>query len=199
MARPAKVLVDKTLAEVRDPQGMATTRAQALSLVSSCQQQVNASLDDVIISTPFNLPPYTQIYPITFDFPDAVRILTVRDDSGRDIDKLGERADIASGWLNSSWFTEVGTQLRSWGLIGRDLLVLRPGLRMQTTITVRYTRVTPTLAIEADPTVVPDEDDPAITDLAALLIRMKSRDFNALDRDFTRFQETIKHLRETKR
>lgn len=199
MARPAKDLVDKLLAEVRDPQGMATSRAQALSLISTCQQQINASLDDVVISTAFNVPPFTQIYPISLTFPDAVRILSIRDPSGRDLSQLSDRADIECAWLNSSWFTEVGSELRSWGLIGRDLLMLRPGLRAQVQVTVRYTQVTPVLAIEADPTVVPDEDDPVITDLTALLVRMKSRDFDGLDKDFTRFKETIAVLKETHR
>ena len=84
MARPAKDLVDKLLAEVRDPQGMATTRAQALDLISRSQVQINAALDDVVISTPFNVPPFTQIYSISGSFPDCVRILSVRDAVGRD-------------------------------------------------------------------------------------------------------------------
>ena len=199
MARPAKDLVDKVLAEVRDPQGMATTRVQALDLISRSQVQVNAVLDDVVISTAFNVPPFTQIYPISGSFPDCVRILSVRDASGRDLYEMSARADIDATWLNSGWFTEVGSNLISWGTIGRDLFMLRPGLYAQQPVTVRYTQVTPTLAVEADRTVAPDEDDVAIDYLAALLIRMKSRDFDGLDKDFARFKETMMTLRDTKR
>lgn len=196
MARPAKDLVDKTLAEVRDPQGMATTRAQVLQLVSRCQQQINAILDDYVTSAAFNVPPHTLIFPVAGTFPDAIRILTIRDVNNRDLDKMFDRADLESSWINQGWLTERGNTLLSWGTIGRDLFVLRPGLYAQQTVTVYYTQATPTLAIEADRTVVPDEDDPSVGDLAALLVRMKSRDFEGLDKDFQRFKESVTALRE---
>lgn len=199
MALPAKGLIDQLLAQVRDPQGVATTRAQALALLSRSQQQVNAALDDVVISTSFNVPPFTLIFPISATFPDCVRILSVRDASNRDLDRMSDRADIESTWINAGWLTERGSTLRSWGTIGRDLFVLRPGLFAQQAVTMRYTQLTPTLATEADSTVVPNEDDPAVVDLAALLIRLKSRDFDGLDKDFERFKQNMTSLRDTRK
>ena len=199
MGGPASGYITKLLAEVRDPQGMATTRARVLQIISRCQQQINASLDDVVVTASFNVSPSTQIYSISQSFPDCVRILSVRDPVGRDLYQLSERADIDATWLNSGWFTEVGSQLLSWGTIGRDLFMLRPGIRLQQTVTVRYTQVTPTLAIEADDVILPDEDSPPLDYLAALLVRMKSRDFDGLDKDFERFKTTMGALREIKR
>lgn len=202
MAQQAKALIDTLLDRVRDPEGMATTRAQALNLVSRSQQTINSLLDDVVVSTLFTVPPYTQIFPIASILtgqPQPVRILAVKDAAGRDLFRLGSRADLESYWVNLYWFTEQGDELDSWGTVGRGLLVLRPALAAQQVVTVLYTQLTPTLAVEGDSTLVPPEDDQAILDLGELLIRMKSRDFGDMKGLFERFKTRVTALKESER
>lgn len=199
MATLASTMVTDVLTEVRDPLGIATSRADVLSLVSVAQQQVNGILDDVIDSASFAVPAKSRLFQIFANFPAAVRILSIRDASGRDLDKMSARADEESTWIDLGWLTAIGSELRSWGTIGRDVLALRPGLSTASTVSVRYTKLTAALTSEAQTTEVPAEDDPAVRDLAALLVRLKSRDFDGLPEDLERFKATMGALKESTR
>src|SRR5258708_3354716 len=123
---PGGALVTEALGRARDPQGTATTRIQTLALVSTAQQVVNGILADIIGSANVVVQPRTALYQISAYLPSAVQILAVRDASGRDLEPLNSIDQLF--WISSHWLTAVGSEIRSFLSIGRDLLILYPNV-----------------------------------------------------------------------
>ncbi len=103
--------------------------------------------------------------------------MDVQDASGRSLD--GPIPYKSLHWLNQEWFTEVGSELRSWCLVGKDLLILRPALKVGQTVTVRYVAITEALAIVGDQFQCPDEDIEMVLDPVEFILLLKAQDLDA--------------------
>lgn len=194
---PAVDLVNQVLTRARDPQGIATSRAVTLSLVSLSQVVVNGFVGDVVSSTALTIQPRTLLYQLSSFLPSAVKVIRVADVSGRDLDPLLSIDELSH--LSSNWITDVSDSPQAWCAIGRDLIAIWPGVRTTIILNVFYTLLTPQLTTEIDVTVVPHETDNLIVDLATFLVRLKSRDLteakHAFDGMMTEFQTLTKEKR----
>ena len=128
--------------------------------------------------------------------PNVSKIQGIRLASGEDLDPIPFNM---LSWLHARWITSVGDRPLSFSLVGRDLLIVRPGVLAPTTVTVFYKPIFPAFANEATLFSVPDEDVDMITDIAEALLLLKARDYQnlqpVLDRLGRNITETIRTLR----
>ena len=169
----ATTLAGQASERARDPNQTGTSQANVISLLSFAQQVVNGALAHVVNNAPLALVARQVIYPIFANLPAAVRILAVRDASGRDLVPLGEFSALRQ--VNTGWPSAVSDVPRSFALCGRDLLIVYPGAVFPPTLTVVYSKLTTTLT-GASATEVTNDDDDALLDLTELLLLLKSRD-----------------------
>jgi hypothetical protein len=182
----------------RDQNFEGTSQSNMILLASYAQQVINAALHDVVASASLTLTPRQNIYQLSSVLPSAVKVLAVRDASGRDLQPMyGEAEEVAVADLQ--WLTAVSDAPRNYGVIGRDLLFIYPGVRVAQTLTVFYSELTPTLALTTDTTVVPNEDDDAIFDLVEALLLLKNRDLLGAPAAIARFRDRIQYLRKERR
>ena len=169
----ATTLAGQASERARDPNQTGTSQANVISLLSFAQQVVNGALAHVTATAPLALVSRQVIYPIFANLPAAVRILAVRDASGRDLVPLGEFSALRQ--VDTGWPSAVSDAPRSFTLCGRDLLIVYPGAVFPPTLTVVYSELTTPLT-GASATEVTNDDDDALLDLTELLLLLKSRD-----------------------
>lgn len=182
---------------VRDPNFGATTQPQVINLLSYAQQVVNGALDEETDSASLVLQPRTVLYQLSSFLPSAVRVLGIRDASGRDLDPINydnlQQIDL-------NWPFAIADAPRSFCQCGRDLLIVHPGIEnTPTTLTVIYTLLTPVLATLDDTTVVQAETDDAVLDLGELLLLLQHRDLSPFKDALERFTVRMKGLKSERR
>jgi hypothetical protein len=196
---PASILVNTALARARDPKGMATPAfptsaipllSTACGLVSTSQQVINGIVGDVIQSFALTVQPRTLIYQVSASVPASVKIETVRDASGRDLDYMGEDINQLA-WLDTRWVTKTDAAPRCWMQCGRDLLILYPGVNTAQTVNVVCSTLTAALQNPNDVSVVQPETDNLVLDLVELLLLLKARDYAPLKTTLDRFQARL--------
>jgi len=176
MAETAGTLVDTILQRVRDPQGAANSRAFVRDLLGRCQWAVNGRKNIVVATESFTTTPRRLVYPIKALVPSALRITAVRD-LGRDV-RFVPWTTLAH--TNVGWFRELGDRHLAFSLIGRDLLVLYPGVDRAVTLTLVYTLQTNDFINDGVASELPDDDMLVVEDLVEALILTKARDFGPL-------------------
>jgi hypothetical protein len=181
---------------VRDRDFQGTTQLQTIQLLSYSQQVINGILGDVVATANLVVQPRSLIYQISSFLPSAVKIQAIRDAGGRDLEPIPFEA---LSWLNMKWLTTIADNPRGYALAGRDILVIYPGLKVQQTLSVVYSNLTPALATTADSTVVPNEDDDAVYDLGEALLLLKNRDLNGAKTVFDRMSARLKELQGERR
>lgn len=182
------------LARARDAGAIGTSQADVINLLSRWQTIANGATEAVIQSATFTVSPQLQIYPISGLLPQALRIVDVRDSFGRSLD--GPLPYKGLRWLNEEWFTEIGPELRSWCLVGKDLLILRPALQAAQVVTVRYAAVTQTLNVPSDQFQCPDDDIEMVLDPVEFILLLKSKDLEAAKPILERWKARIMKARE---
>jgi len=188
----AATLAGQASERARDPNQTGTSQANVISLLSFAQQVVNGALAHVVDTGPLALVSRQVIYPIFANLPAAVRILALRDASGRDIVPLGEFSALQQ--VNTGWPSAVSDSPRSFTLCGRDLLIVYPGVAISPpTLTVVYSELTATL-IGASTTEVTNDDDDALLDLTEVLLLLKARDLPDCKKIIERFKARMDAL-----
>lgn len=192
----AGTLSTQVATRVRDPYFNGTTQTETISLLSSAQRVVNGVLWDSVGSATLTVQPRTLIYQLSSFLPSAVRMLSVQDASGRDLNPMPFEA---LSQTNLKWLTATADVPRNFIMAGRDLLIIYPGVRAAQTLTAYYANLTPALVALSDTTVLPNEDDDATLDLAELLLLLKNRDLSPVAEALTRFGERLNKLRSERR
>ncbi len=82
MSELAGTLVSTLLQRVRDEHGIAISRDFARTILSLSQRVTNAKLEFVTKSVVFATTPTQQVYPISGNFNDAVKISMIRAKDG---------------------------------------------------------------------------------------------------------------------
>jgi hypothetical protein len=188
----ASTLAAQASERARDPNQTGTSQTNVISLLSFAQQVVNGILGHVVDEGSLPLVSRQVIYPIFANLPAAVRILALRDASGRDLVPLGEFSALQQ--VNTGWPSAVSDSPRSWTLCGRDLLIVYPGVAVSPpTLTPVYSELTTTLTA-ASTTEVTNDDDDALLDLTEVLLLLKSRDLPDCKKIIERFKARMDAL-----
>lgn len=194
MAQNVATLTSQVSERARDPNQTGTTQANVISLFSFCQQVVNGITADVTVQDSLAMTAQQLIYPIFANMPDSVRVLAVRDASGRDLVPLGDFA--ALGQVKNSWPILYSSAPRSYTLCGRDLLIIYPGVAVSPpTLTVISAALTTALTSGTQTTQVTNDDDDAVMDLCEALLLLKSRDIPDCQKIIERFKARMETLR----
>lgn len=194
---PADTLAAQVADRARDPNFQGTSQANTILLASYAQQMVNGMLHDVVVSAPLTLTPRLNYYQLSTLFPSLVKLLAVRDASGRDLVPMYGGAEELS-WADMRWPSSTTDAPRSFAVVGRDQLIIYPGVKTAQTVTLFYSQLTPVLVAGAS-TVVPNEDDDAVYDLTEALLLIKNRDLFGASAAMDRFKERIAMLRGERR
>jgi hypothetical protein len=109
-------------------------------------------------------------------------ILSVTDNNNNEITFCNPGA---LGQNSRSWWVDRGTKILSWSMVGKTLLVVVPSVTAST-ITARYTTLTPTITSASNMT-VPDDTTEHVARLTELICRIKTR-------QFTDFEAKVKSL-----
>lgn len=186
-------LTSQVSERARDVNQTGTTQPNVISLFSFCQQVVNGILAHVTESAPLILTPRQNIYPIFANFPTSVRVLQVRDASGRDLVPFDDFAALRQ--VATNWPSAVSDTPRDYALCGRDLLIIYPGVAASPpTLTVISAMLTTPLTLSTDTTQVTNDDDDAVMDLCEVLLLLKARDKPDCQKIIERFKTRIENL-----
>lgn len=178
----------------RDPNQTGTVQADVIWFLGFSQQVVNGILADVTEQDSLTLTPTQNIYPIFATFPNSVRVLSVKDASGRNLVPFRDFAGLRQ--VATNWPSIVSSAPRSFGLCGRDLLIIYPGVAVSPpTLTVTSAALTTQLTIPSQTTQVTNDDDDAVMDLTEVLLLLKSRDKPDCAKIIERFKTRIENLR----
>lgn len=154
------------------------------------QTIMNGMMGGYITSATLTVQPQLPVYSISGSLPSALKIVDIRDASGRSLD--GPVPYETLKYLSFDWWRETGPEPRSYSIVGKDLLIIRPQLIMAATVTVVYIAVTNPLNVDSDTFQVPNEDVMGpIEDGVELLLTMKGRDLDTCKSIFERIQKGI--------
>lgn len=166
-------LLDTLLQRVRDPHAIGTSRDLARSLLAQAQRLLNTKDKLVLETVTLDTQARRLIYPIHDLLPTSARVVCVRDDSGNDLDYEMNWHDLSN--FKSSWFRDVAPQHKIWSIIGRDLLVVYPARDIDSTVSVVSAKLTDTFNDDSSETEIPESDEPALLDIAELLVSIRNR------------------------
>lgn len=185
-------IVSQSARRARDPGMTATAKSDIFKLMTRMQSLVNAGASHVIQSATLHIEPLKQAYGISANLPNAIQVVDVRDSTGRSLD--GPMPYQSLKYLNIDWWRETGPELRSWAPVGHDLMIIRPGLEVGTTVTVFYTALCSPFNVDGDLLTLPDEDVDLIYDGVELLLDLKARDYSTLKTLFEGLTQKMKAL-----
>ena len=125
MPDTAGTLLDILARRVRDPSNVAHPRDFARDVLSRCQRALNAGLGLITREDTLVLDAVTpQVYNVMAKLPNAVRLLAIREGTRQ----LAKVDWTMLGAVDPSWPIRVGAVFAAWSLIGRDRLLLYPGV-----------------------------------------------------------------------
>ena len=193
MAQLVSTLSTQVSSRARDPLQTGTASADVINLLSFSQQVVNGILCDVTATALLTINPNQVIYQISNYVDTAVRILAIRDASGRDLQPFDDFAGLNQ--VATNWPSAVSDAPRSYALCGRDLLIFYPGVKTAQTVTVVFGILTFPLILPTDTTEVTNDDDDAVMDLTEVLLLLKAGDLNECAKIIERFKSRIETLK----
>lgn len=194
MAQSVGTLSRQVSTRARDPLQTGTASADVINLLSFSQQVVNGIMNDVTGTAPLTLQPNQVIYQLSNIINVAVRVLAIRDASGRDLQPFDDFAGLCQ--VNTGWPSAVSDAPRSYALCGRDLLIIYPGVKTAQTLTVIFGALTFPLLVPTDTTQVTNDDDDALLDLTEALLLLKARDLNEIPKIIERFKSRIELMKQ---
>lgn len=167
----ASALIDDLLTRIRDTNATGTSRAYVLATLSDMQRLINARRASVVDGVDYTVPERTNLIVTSTAAPAAIRILGIRQDQ-RDLAPVRWRG---LPQIDRHWISSIGPRFEAYGLIGKELIALWPGLATATEIRIVYVKLTAALTSEAATLDLPDEHGPELLDLteAILLVRLR--------------------------
>lgn len=176
MAEVAGTLLDVLARRVRDPNFQGTPRDDMRTLLSWAQRMINARNRTITKTATLTTEPDTLVYGVDANFPDAIRITSIRQ-AERDVLEVPYKT---LRQMRANWSRHPGTRFDLWAYAGRDLLVLYPMVSSAVSLEVRYVKLLDELVNDASATELPDDELPAVLDLAEMLVHLRQRNFTRL-------------------
>ncbi len=176
MATVAGQLVDTALQRVRDPGGLAHSRALVRLVLTHLQRILNAKFGVVVESRTLTTVPRQQVYPIAALTAETLRVISVRE---------GVRDLIRVAWpelwyQDRNWPFRVEDRHESFSVIGRDLLVIYPAKPAASTVTLICATLTATLTDDTVVIELQEELHPLLLSLAEAILLTRQRVYGPL-------------------
>lgn len=167
---------DILLKRVRQFGGVAITAVFAREILDKCQKILNVGRRYEIVVGILSLKKQRLIYSIKDDIaPDMVDILYIIKD-GKHILNAGSLADLSAYDVN--WWRKIdGTALELWTQIGRDYLIVYPGLAADASYAIVGSKLTDTLTTINTDLDIPDERVDELLQLAEIILLTRGRQF----------------------
>jgi hypothetical protein len=190
MAKLAGTVADSIVERVYATGGIAHTQAWVITVLSKCQRVANAYLRKVRSSAVLSVLSKKLVYKLQDDLPSAIDVTQVIA-SRTGVDEALSHVDISEfSAYDQDWFRYVtATRHEAWTQIGRDLLVIYPGMAAAENVTVHYSKLTTALSAAGDAFELADEDVHIASDLAEIVLL-------ARDKQITVATEKINQLAE---
>lgn len=192
MAKTIGPLVDELLRRVRDPHAMANSRELVRRFLHHAEGIIGTGLRVNQETITFTTERKRLIYVIP-DINERIVFLDAVQAEGRDLDFVPFDTLVAEG---SGWFRRLSSQFSFYSTVGRELLVLYPGVDRTITITLLAITYISGPLTESDTTTLEDEKVPAILDFAELFLLLRSRRLDALKPTLERLQVLLAQRRE---
>ena len=127
-------LITTALNRVRDIQGSSTSRADVLTLFKHAQNIINAALGLITETLSLTTKKKRLIYDYASDLPLSLKILGVKY-LENDLEEVGIK-DLLT--ISSKWHRRVEQNMQMFVPVGRNILILYPGLPFDSTVKVTY-------------------------------------------------------------
>lgn len=184
MTRYAGPTTEILLKRIREEGGYSLDPSFALKILTHCQQMVNAGLRIITDSITLSVPKEKLIFNMRSNLPDAIDIVTIRENS-RQLSKVLKLSEF-SAYENTWWRNITGTRFEAFCQIGRELLFLYPGQAAISEVDITYTKLIPLLIdFDADYNTaleLPDEFVNLALSLAEAILLLSTRRFNEVNK-----------------
>lgn len=193
-----KDAVDLLQQRVRQEGNIAVTQNFATTVLSRCERLINAYLRRVTASTSFTTTAYTTIYNYRATLTTAIDILSVKE-SNREISWCS-MADLSA--YDQAWFRRTSQEsterFEFWTQIGRDAFILYPAKKVNSAVTVEYSKLvtgyTTYAAVASVAFELPRDDAEYAIALAEIILLARSRQFDTVqDRMKTLIKALLLH------
>jgi hypothetical protein len=169
---------------VQQEGGLAVAPDFATTIYSYCEQIANTHTQRVIDTGVLTVPKQRLLFTYRDEFADAIDIISIRQ-SGRRIERVDDLTKFSA--YDVDWFRSIaGTRLDAWHQIGRDILILYPGLAAASTADVEYVKLltmhTNFAASYNTDSELPDEDIELALKIAELVLLTRFRQLPAVKR-----------------
>lgn len=188
MAEYAQTLIDITARRVRDPGLTANTRAFIRDILSRSQRAVNAHLRRIFSTATLTTTRRTMLYPIQGNLASAVEIDEILYETDYRLEKIPWRSLMHGDW---EWHRAIKSDMLAFSVIGRDLLLLYPGLNRDSSVEVGYVKLTNKLVAEDTQTEIPDEDMLSVLALSEAILLMKARMLDSAETELRKVEQVV--------
>lgn len=185
MSMPAGQLTDLLLQRVRDPWGIATSRAFVRTMLTHAQRIVNLGRPGVLDVAAMETHAGRTVYDWpkvgltsgsdAVDARDVARIDAVRTPEGLDLDGPIDWRTFAKA--DRDWVKRTAQRHRFWSRLGRDIIILSPARDTDGAVTLVYVKHCQALTSDDSLTEVRDDRLPAVLALGEALILIHRRLF----------------------
>lgn len=175
MATSVKTAIDVISRRVRDPQNSATSRDTVRLLLQKSEQALNSRLALVTLEFDFQLHAEQQFYgDLDTLYPIALRVIGFHDNE-RDIPMVD--------WtklhhFDGTWFRRLGPEAQVWSPVGRNAVLIHPGLKVPHVIHCMAAKRPPALTTEAMNLFIPDQYIPLLFSVVEAQLLAKSRELD---------------------
>jgi hypothetical protein len=173
MTTAAGTIISEVLERVNDSQGAIHSRDFTRETLARAQKAVNAITEYAVESTTFTSEEQRVFYPIASNFPNALKIVGIKQ-YNRDLASATPEMLAA---MSGSWHRAVAEQHAAWATYGRDVLILWPASRGPMTLTVTYVMDTGDIPNESTTLLVPTHGENIVMDVAEALLLIRQKDF----------------------
>lgn len=182
-------LITTALNRVRDIQGSMTSRTTVLDLFRHSQNIVNAALSLIVETAVLTTNKNRLIYDYSVDLPLALKVIGVRYlEKDLELIKINDLLI-----LSPKWHRKVAQNMQMFVPLGRNMLVLYPGLPFDATIKVTYSKRL-LLPGEEDTLTVADQVVPLIENVVYAFLLLKGRKANEATRVMKQVSDNLRQF-----
>ena len=178
MASSAGTLISSIRRRVRDDNATAHTQTFVRDLLDRAQVAVNAASRNIITDTTLSTVAGQAIYHVETDLANAIspeRVLW----NNQVIDRIEDWRELAR--MDKMWLVRRDNEIKAWAMIGNNLLILYPALRVADSVVVRSNKVTNALSVDATLLEIPEELETIAMGLTTVLLLLKQRDLDRVE------------------